>query len=240
MWAIWIWCEQFVFDVSNLFLMWAICFWCEQFVFDVNNLFLMWAICFWCQQFIFDVTVVGHRTVEIPFRHSTRQQYIFISRFYPISPDRWYSILFLLSLILSPGRDFEHVNKEINPVTPLSSHSSQISVPCSKIDKFEAENWSFTGWLEYFGDNLQGQSAILWQLVISNASPAFSTFIIKRKWGPLIFSFYYPCQLWLGLSATFWQLLVFRATFFVSSNFLHSEQSLVFYHFWEIRAAFSA
>ena len=42
------WCEQFVFDVSNLFLMWAICFWCKQFVFDVSNLFLMWAICFWC------------------------------------------------------------------------------------------------------------------------------------------------------------------------------------------------
>ena len=40
----------------------------------------------------------------------------------------------------------------------------------------------------------------------------------------------------LGLStscaATFWQLLVFRAFFFVSSNFLHSVQSsLVFYQF---------
>ena len=63
MWAIWIWCEQFEFDVSNLFLMWAICFWCEQFAFDVSNLFLiwaicflMWAICFWCEQFAFDVS----------------------------------------------------------------------------------------------------------------------------------------------------------------------------------------
>ena len=45
----------------------------------------------------------------------------------------------------------------------------------------------------------------------------------------------------IGLStsclATFWELLVFRATFFVSSNFLHSEQFLVFYEFSEIGAA---
>ena len=52
------------------------------------------------------------------------------------------------------------------------------------------------------------------------------------------------CRLQIGFStscsATFKQLFVFRATFFVSSSFLHSEQFLVFYQFWEIGAAFSA
>ena len=46
MWAIWIWCEQFAFDVSNLFLMWAVCFCCDHFVFAVIILLLplhLWA-----------------------------------------------------------------------------------------------------------------------------------------------------------------------------------------------------
>ena len=39
-------------------------------------------------------------------------------------------------------------------------------------------------------------------------------------------------------SATFWQLLLFRATFFVSSNFLHSEQFLVCRSFLRNRSSF--
>ena len=61
-WAICIWCERFVFDVSDLYLMWAICIWCRafciwceqfvfdvgRFVFDVSNFNLMWVILIWC------------------------------------------------------------------------------------------------------------------------------------------------------------------------------------------------
>ena len=36
-------------DHLILFLMSGFCIWCEQFVFDVSNLYLMWAICFWCE-----------------------------------------------------------------------------------------------------------------------------------------------------------------------------------------------
>ena len=48
---------------------------------------------------------------------------------------------------------------------------------------------------------------------------------------PLLIPKDFPPLLGLSTScsATFWQLLVFRATFFVSSNFLHFEQFLVFY-----------
>ena len=53
-----VWCQNFVLDVSNLYLMWAICIWCEWFVFDVSNLYLMWVICIWCDS-------VGHRSFEI-------------------------------------------------------------------------------------------------------------------------------------------------------------------------------
>ena len=35
----------------------------------------------------------------------------------------------------------------------------------SRIDKF-TKNWSRPGWLDYFGDNLSGQSTIFWQLEI--------------------------------------------------------------------------
>ena len=47
----------------------------------------------------------------------------------------------------------------------------------------------------------------------------------------------YDDQITFGWSAG-WQLLVFRATYFDSSNFLHSEHFLVSYQFWEIGAAF--
>ena len=41
-------------------------------------------------------------------------------------------------------------------------------------------------------------------------------------------------------SSPFRPLLIIRITFFVSSNFLHSEQFLLFFHFPEIEKAFSA
>ena len=41
-----------------------------------------------------------------------------------------------------------------------NSHPPQIGVPGSKIDKFTIHE-SRPGWLDYFGDNLQGQIAIL-------------------------------------------------------------------------------
>ena len=56
-------------------------------------------------------------------------------------------------------------------------------------------------------------------------------------WEQLSLLNFWQLGLSTSCSATFWQLLVFRATFFVSSNFLHSEQFLVFYQFWEIGAA---
>ena len=73
LWTIWICCERFEFDVSDLNLMWAIfnllwAIWicCERFEFDVSDLNLMWAIFNLLWAFGFDVTVVGHRRKQLP------------------------------------------------------------------------------------------------------------------------------------------------------------------------------
>jgi hypothetical protein len=72
-WWIWIWSDEFEFEVMNLNLKWWIWIWSDEFEFEVMNLNLKWWIWIWSKEFEFDiwfiigVALVGHRKYDMRY-----------------------------------------------------------------------------------------------------------------------------------------------------------------------------